>query len=281
MKTLLAAIPIPGMRTACTLLMATATLAAAAGTLGAPADPTLRPQLDRIAQRRIFFGHQSVGENLLQGMERLARTAGATLHVVPLRPDSTGGPGTIEHVFLAENGKPLAKLQAFDRALASQSKPPDIALMKFCFLDVTADTDAKALFARYRATVDGLRQRMPGTTFVHVTTPLTTIQGGAKGFMKRLLGRAPYGAVENQRREEYNQLLRQAYAGREPLFDLARVESTGPDGAAVITEWKGRYSPALAAAYTDDGSHLNDAGKLRAARELVSVLAAVPDKSTH
>jgi hypothetical protein len=148
--------------------------------------------------------------------------------------------------------------------------------VKFCYVDIDAGTDAKALFARYRATIDGLRAKHPGTTFVHVTLPLTEAQGGAKALAKRLLGRAPYGTIENLRREEYNALLRRAYAGREPLFDLARIESTAPDGAAVKVQWNGADAPALAAAYTDDGGHLNAAGRVRAARELVSVLAAVP-----
>ena len=139
-------------------------------------------------------------------------------------------------------------------------------------------TDVKALFARYRATIDDLRTKNPGTTFVHVTAPLTVVQGGVKENLKRLLGRAPYGTIENMRREEYNTLLRQAYREREPIFDLARVESTAPDGTVVTTEWKGSVAPAMAPAYTDDGGHLNAAGKLRAARELVSVLAAIPGR---
>jgi hypothetical protein len=121
-----------------------------------------------------------------------------------------------------------------------------------------------------------LRAKHPATTFVHVTLPLTEEQGGAKALAKRLLGRAPGGTIENVRREEYNTLLRRAYAGREPLFDLARIESTAPDGSAVKVRWNGREAPALAAVYTDDGGHLNAAGRLRAARELVSVLAAIP-----
>ena len=100
----------------------------------------------------------------------------------------------------------------------------------------------------------------------------------AKAWLKRLFGRAPYGTVENLRREEYNALLRAAYQGREPIFDLARLESTAPDGAAVTVQWQGRAAPAMDPAYSDDGGHLNATGRLRAARELVSVLAALPGR---
>lgn len=255
-----------------------AAVGAAAGAHGADVDARLRADLERVAQRRIFFGHQSVGENLLDGVKQLATTAGVPVRVAEVKTANGVGPATLGHAFVAENRKPLQKLQAFEQAMGQQPTGLDVAFVKFCYLDIIAETDAKALFTRYRATVDGLRAKNLGTTFVHVTSPLTQVEGGFKAFVKRLLGRAPYGAIENARREEYNALLRQAYWGREPIFDLAHVESTAPDGTAVTTEWKGSVAPALTPAFTDDGHHLNAAVKLRAARELVSVLAAVPDR---
>jgi lysophospholipase L1-like esterase len=91
-----------------------------------------------------------------------------------------------------------------------------------------------------------------------------------------MLGRAPYGVLENLRREEYNDLLRQTYAGHAPLFDLARLESTDPNGEKTTAAWKGHLVPALAPLYTDDGGHLNALGRQLAAREFVAVLAAIP-----
>jgi hypothetical protein len=83
--------------------------------------------------------------------------------------------------------------------------------------------------------------------------------------------------LENIRRQEYNNLLRQAYQGREPIFDLARVESTTADGRAATATWQGKSVPILVKEYTDDGGHLNALGRTRAARELIAVLAALPD----
>lgn len=147
--------------------------------------------------------------------------------------------------------------------------------MKFCFVDVEQDTDVKALFARYQTTVRGLQERHPRTTFVHVTMPLTTVPSGPKAFVKRLLGR-DRTREQNSRREDLNALMRAAYQGREPLFDLARLEATAPDGRTETFEWKGRQVPALVPAYTGDGGHLDASGRRRMARELVALLAAVP-----
>ena len=211
------------------------------------ADPAVHPL--------VYFGHQSVGANILQGVKEL------------------GAPLAIKDEFLPENGEPLRKLENFAKAVGEGSHY-DIALMKFCYVDIDAGTDVQALFARYRATIAELQAKNPRTTFVHVTLPLTTIQTGPKALVKRLLGRAPYGTIENVRRAEYNSLLRRSYGGREPIFDIARIESTAPDGTVASVTWNGSTVPAMAAAYSDDGGHLNAAGRARAAREFLAVLDA-------
>jgi lysophospholipase L1-like esterase len=262
--------------TSTALAFAVAAAAAGAADSARAADAGLRAELERVAQRRIFFGHQSVGVNLLDGVAQLAAAEGVPLRVAEAASASRVAAATLGHAFVAENGNPLRKLQSFELAMGQQPTPVEVALVKLCYVDFTAETDVKTLFARYRDTIDRLRSRHPGTTFVHVTAPLTDVQQGAKALLKRLLGHAPYGTIENVRRAQYNNLLREAYRGREPIFDLARVESTAPDGTTVTTEWKDSVVPAMAPAFTDDGGHLNAAGKLRAARELVSVLAALP-----
>ena len=251
------------------LMVATACLLSATATA---ADPGLRADLERLARERIYFGHQSVGANLLQGIADLAAQERVPLRIVRADRASDVPPASFGHTFVPENGAPLEKLKNFGAALGSASV--DVALLKFCYVDIRADTDAKALFARYRETIADLRTTHPHTVFIHVTLPLTTEQTGWKALAKRVLGRAPYGTVENVRREEYNRLLREAYGGREPVFDLARVESTAPDGTPVRVEWQGVAVPALSPAYTGDGGHLNAEGRRRAARELIAVLAA-------
>lgn len=258
--------------------MGIATAAALANTRGSrtPDDAALRSDLAALARRAVFFGHQSVGANLLDGIAVLAAREGVPLRVIEVAAPFGAAPGTISHALVGANGDPAGKLESFARGLAAgPADAAQIALVKLCYADFGPDTDAAALFARYQAVFAELRARHPRTTFLHVTTPLTTVQAGVKGLAKRLLGRQPYGLAENARREAYNDLLRAAYGGG-PLFDLARVESTRPDGSRETVEQDGRAVPALVPAYTDDGGHLNDLGRLRAARALVAVLAAAP-----
>jgi hypothetical protein len=250
-----------------------AALACLASTAAGAADPSLRSDLERIARERIYFAHQSVGGNIIEGVEELAAQAKVPLRIVRTDRASELPPATFGHTFVPENGAPLKKLDSFRAEL--QGASVDLALLKFCYVDIRADTDVRTLFARYQQTIGELRRSHPRTVFVHVTLPLTTEQTGWKALAKKLLGRAPYGTVENVRREEYNRLLREAYGGREPLFDLARIESTAPDGTPVRVHWHDVGAPALASDYTDDGGHLNAEGRRRAARELVAVLAGV------
>lgn len=246
-----------------------AALAAAQAHAASP-DPRLRAELEAVSKMSVFFGHQSVGGNLLDGVRRLAAEQGVPLEVAERAPGAAG----FSHSYVGANGDPAGKIQAFARAVDG-GKASDVALMKLCYVDFHAGTDPAAIFAAYQASVGELRKRHPGTTFVHVTAPLTTIQGGWKPLVKRLLGRETSYA-ENARREAFNALVRAAYAGKEPLFDLARLESTRPDGSPETVEWNGKQLPVLVAAYTDDGGHLNAAGQDRIARAFVSFLAALP-----
>ncbi len=255
------------------VLLAAVGGAAAGGTTG---DARLRADVAAVSRRTVFFGHQSVGLNLIDGLRELAGDAGVEVLIVETQSALGLARGTFGHVSVGRNGDPESKLRSFERALGPGPAGPEIALMKFCYVDFEPGTDAAALFRRYQQTIGELRARHPATTFVHVTAPLTTVQGGPKALVKHLLGRQPYGLVENARREEYNSLLRQDYAGREPLFDLAKVEASAADGTPVTVEWNGRQVPSMAPGYTDDGGHLNRAGRLRAARELASVLGAIP-----
>lgn len=254
--------------------LAAAAILARAGAARA-ADPGLRADLEAVARRSVLFGHQSVGANILDGLRDLAVQEGVPLRIVEVQSAQGLSPGTCGHVLVAENGAPLRKLQSFEHALGDRPAPVDVALLKFCYVDLLAGADAKMLFERYQGELRALRARHPRTTFLRVTAPLTTIPTGPKAFVKRLIGR-DHNREDNAVREEFNRLVRGAWQGPEPLFDLARLESTRPDGGTEAREVGGKQVPVLVPAYSDDGGHLNAEGRRRVARELLRLLASVP-----
>jgi hypothetical protein len=241
-------------------------------------DPLLKGQLESISRARVYFGHQSVGYNVVQGLAELAAEAGVPLRIFEISDSLRDAPTGFLHGRVGRNTDPVSKLESFRRTVAS-APGVDVALLKFCYVDFDDRTDAAALFARYQAAIAELRAVSPGTKIVHVTAPLTTVQGGLKAFVKELIGREPYGLADNLRREQYNELLRRAYEGREPVLDVARIESTTPDGRRFTVESGGKAVPAMVPAYTDDGGHLGPQGRRRVALELVSVLASVAPRS--
>jgi hypothetical protein len=227
--------------------------------------------LSRLAERRVFFAHQSVGENVLSGVAALAREAGVTLRIEEsVSTEALARPGLV-HARVGKNEDPQSKLTHFDALLDGPGAQADIALMKLCYVDFNASTDAKALFDAYVARVEAVRKKHPALTLVHVTAPLTTVQGGVKGFLKNALGRAAAGEKENIARARYNALLRARFGGKEPIFDLAAVEA-GQGASACSFTREGESWPCLRPELSDDGGHLNARGQREAAEALIAAL---------
>ena len=240
-----------------------------------PAAPSAA-QLARLATRKVFFGHQSVGNNILDGVRALIADGEApALNIVRAAdPSTVPGPAIVE-AEIGRNGDPLSKARAFDAALArGLGAEGGVALYKHCYVDVVPGTDADALFAAYRANMDSLMTRHPEVTFVHVTMPLTTVEPAGKRLVKRLLGRTT--AVDlNATRNRFNRLLRQTYASKAPVFDLAALESTRPNGARMFVAQGGDTVYTMAPEWTDDGGHLNPAGQRMVARQFLALLAGL------
>jgi hypothetical protein len=229
----------------------------------------------RLGQRRIFFGHQSVGTNIMAGVTAvLAEHPKIRLSVVESK-DILNAPAGIVHAKVGRNTHPDLKLDEFVR-LSEQMPDKGVAMLKFCYVDVTAATDPAALFEQYRQRIDELRQRQPGLTIVHVTMPLTISESWKGRLKSRVLRRPTLNAVRNR----YNELVRRAYLGREPLFDLARLEATTPDGRRAFYQLGGDTVDVLVNDYTEDGSHLNDAAQRRVAEQFLITLARVGDSGS-
>lgn len=229
--------------------------------------------MQNVSDRRIFFGHQSVGDNILDGVNDVT---GGKLSIREGRTAAAFASPGLVHTRIGKNEAPRSKLTDFEAALENLAAPVDIAFFKFCYVDFAADTDVDQLFTEYESTLRRLRARHPGVTFVHVTVPLTAVPSGAKAWLRKTVTRKPaWGALENETRHRFNTLLRTRFTG-EPLFDLAALESTRPDGSGHTYQHEGKTLPALVAEFSDDGQHLNSVGRRRVAEALLTFLARLP-----
>ena len=228
-----------------------------------------------VAGAGVYFGHQSVGANILRGLEDLpGHPDDVVLRVVRLEDyrSTHHQEGVFLHSAIGRNGHPDSKCEDFQRTVDGLGGDLDLALFKFCYVDFADTSDVRATFDEYVRTLGDLKRRHPRLVFVHVTVPLRTCERGAGVWLCEALGRRNRAKHANARRNEFNEMLRAGFAG-EALFDLAAVEATRPDGRREAFELDGRTHDALVPAYSDDGGHLNEVGRLRAAAALVRCLA--------
>jgi len=231
-----------------------------------------------VAKRAVYFGHQSVGDNIAAGIERLNSDLKLGLRLVQTHEPSAVSHPAFVHFHAGRNQDPSSKNAAIVRMLESRPRPDQaIVLLKYCYVDIDHDRDVEAMFSAYQATVRNIRARFPDVTIVHSTVPVTTVETAMKAQAKQLLGKPSVrqAAITRQR---YNALVRAAFAGREPLFDIARIESTGPNHERVFFDAKGQKIETLAPEYTSDGGHLNERGQALVAKELLNVLARITEK---
>ena len=239
-------------------------------------DSALLDDLRLIQNHRIYFGHQSVGANVVDGLRDLAGAgSGAPLTLVSFAGAALPAGGVFVESAIGQNGRPETKFDAFSRNIKQiMSSRLNVALMKLCYVDFNRDTDVAKLFAQYRNTLDHLQAVHPGIVFIHVTAPLTTRPASWKAIAKSALGRNDASDTNNLKRCEFNTLLARHYASA-VIFDLARVESTLPNGRRSTFEYRGATGYSLLSDYAADNGHLNELGRRVAARELIRTVAGV------
>lgn len=238
-------------------------------------DDALAADFERVGAARVYFGHQSVGGNILSGLADLQGQLDRPLiRVAELGAlDAGDGGGVLLQTAIGQNGKPGAKCEDFRQVMKQLQGRVDVALFKFCYIDFDDQSDAAAIFDTYARTMDEMKQQYPEVIFVHVTAPLRSIERGPGVWARELLGKRNRAKYANAARGEFNRLLRERYAA-DPIFDLAAVMSTYPDGRREAFTLDGKTYESLVPAYTNDGGHLNTVGATYGAAGFVESIAA-------
>lgn len=228
-----------------------------------------------LSSRRIFFGHQSVGRDIVNGIRQvLAANPKVRLNLVESGdPAAVAGPAFIE-ARIGRNREPVTKSNAFAAILHGGfgSEAGAIAMYKFCYVDIQPDTDPEAMFDDYAGRIEELRRMYPALVLVHFTMPLRTSPTGVLERTRTRLGMMTETGL-NLKRGRYNELVRARYGRSEPVFDLAMIESTRPDGSLACSSGRGGRVGMLASDWTTDGGHLNERAQYRVAERLLTCLA--------
>ena len=230
---------------------------------------------EKMADQKLYFGHQSVGYNILNGIETIVKNnPQIRLGIKETYDPDEFEKGTISHSRIGYNSDPVSKLDMFYFiAKSGGAEKADIMFFKFCYVDFDRNTDVNDLFQKYRTTFQKLKTKYPETKFIHLTAPLKTIQDGPRAWVKNLIGRTLGGTIENAKRNDFNEMIRKTYSAKEPVFDIAAIESTYPDGRRATFEMEGKTYYHLVPAYTNDGGHLNENGRKIVAEQLLLTIA--------
>jgi len=233
--------------------------------------------LNNLSGKRIYFGHQSVGYNILDGArEVLAGYPGVNIPITEIDQNRPAVEGRgIFHSKIGRNGEPLGKIDSFRKIVLDSNGGMgyDIAFFKFCYVDFNGNTNIEEIFDAYKKNVKKIQGARPGLVLVHVTVPLTSGKDFWKDWIRSKLGGKRLQSDENVKRNLLNEMLRAEYGKRNPLFDLALYESTRQDGSRTIFMRNGRDYEMLADEYTEDGGHLNARGKAWIGKKLILFLA--------
>jgi hypothetical protein len=239
---------------------------------------------ERLSEKRLFFGHQSVGNNIIDGIKGMMKENPQIKLNIINGNNIAGNSNTpfFGHTWIGENTNPKSKIDAFtaflDRGGVGDSL--DVAMLKFCYVDITAKTDIQEVFDLYRNAMSRLKNEYPRTRFVHITVPLTSKESFPrswiikfKNLVKLIIGRPVFDYQDNINRNRLNGMLRKEYDGKEPFFDLAMIESTYPNGRRASFTKDGKVYYCMVPVYTDDGGHLNEIGRNHLSQQLLIFLA--------
>ena len=201
-------------------------------------------KLTALKSKRILFGHQSVGSNMVDGIPDLFASYG----VSPITQIGTSQINGASGGFFADfdvgtNGDPVGKTADFNSVVRQYASKIDIAFMKFCFVDIVSGVNVTQVFNAYKAVMDQLVIDFPAIKFVYTTAALDA-----------------YDVDNAVVRQQLNTMIRNEYGATGRVFDLAAVESTRPNGTRVSGVSGGYTYYQLFDDYSSDGGHLNDTG---------------------
>jgi len=238
----------------------------------------------KLAGKKIFFGHQSVGYNIIDGIADVMNERDyIKLNVVEGCEPTTFDLPVLAHSQVGKNTDPVSKIRSFMNIMdTGAGGKVDIAFFKFCYVDIMRDSDPQVIFDGYRAPLEELKNRHPDTKFLHITVPIRSVPKGAKRNLKqtvKLLIGKPGVLEDNMMRQCYNKLLRNAYSKTEPFFDLALIESVNPGGFRCYAAKGTEKVNVMAPEYTEDGGHLNIRGRKKVAEQLLIILAEMASRS--
>lgn len=231
--------------------------------------------LRKISGNKYYFGHQSVGYNIMGGIKQWEEETGVSLNILESKDLQNTDSSSFVHFSIGKNLDPYSKINEFVLLIDTISKKDSgsIAFFKFCYIDLLDTTDILSVYKYYKDKMLFLKSTYPEVKIVLFTVPVRSIQKGIKAIVKRILFMPVGDVLENKKRHEFNEMIINELGDEFPIFDLAKVETTLPDGSLNTYKFKDKLYPELPDLYAKDPGHLNAYGARVVAYNLISFLA--------
>ena len=112
-------------------------------------DDSLRKDIKDIENVKLYFGHQSVGFNIIDGIEDiLKKLPYANINIVDIDKDRELSENYIAHSQVGKNTQPNSKCDAFSKKLNEDLlSQTEIALLKFCYVDIRYPSNVEEVFS--------------------------------------------------------------------------------------------------------------------------------------
>jgi lysophospholipase L1-like esterase len=254
-----------------TLLIALTTILFLSNNVNKKMDLEIYKKLKVINRKNIYFGHRSLGENIIEGLKKVNSDHGENNLIINELKDNTTFDGNyFVHSNIGHNGDPQSKFEEFTKIVNYlANKNLDIAMMKLCFVDITRNTDIDYVFKSYVTMIDSIKNKYPDLTIIHFTVPLKSKSSWIDNLKDKIKDRNNNDLQDNLARNRYNERLLSKYS-IEDIFDLAGIESTYPNGERESIFVDGKPCYFLIKDYSEDGGHLNVKGKQLVAEKIIN-----------
>jgi hypothetical protein len=235
-----------------------------------------KSKLEKLSKKRIYYGHRSIGNNIITGIRDLMKeNSQIKFNIIKPGDRVNHKEGFFMHSMISQNASPKSIADDYEKLMSEVSGEYfDIVFIRYTpFYD---KSDLKDIFADYKETLRLLKNKYPKTIFVHGTFPLNRSKTSWKTWIKKIFGKKDIWEYEqNIKVNEFNKLLRKEYYAKEPFFDIAKFQSTYPNGKRSTFTKDGKTYFHTVSDYTYDGVHLNERGRKIVAEQLLMLFADV------
>ena len=180
-----------------------------------------------MSKKKIFFGHQSVGNNIVDGIYTLKKNHPVIqLNILKGRNSDMFSNGVFAHDRVGDNHDPISKIDDFYSVIEDNEFTIDVAFLKLCFVDISSTSDVNAIFNYYRTKMMMIKEKFPEILIVHFTVPLIRAEknrwnSSLKKLLKKSLGKKSdsfFDEENNIARNKYNSLLISEYEKKKSPF---------------------------------------------------------------